>query len=404
MRILFISNEYPPETGNGGIGTYTRHAAEGLAARGHNVTVIARSIDSQIHLSFSEGVTLYRVPPEPYPLPSFWAAFIFRQFMRNWFPHFLERISWILAVRRAVIKLSRLQPLFDIIESAECGAESLLVPRNIARKSIIRFHTPWEIIRHLDNLREAPGDRYLLPLVERIVTLRASSCSSPSHAMASEIKNRWNVHKITVIPNPLPVDRFTSATGKEWIYTGRVERRKGVHHLISAYNISCQSHPEIPKLLIIGRPYGTDGNGTSYEVYIELLIKKSPYPLAITWIKGVPAGDVHSHLANSAVAFFPSLWENYPYTCLEAMANGCLAVASDCGGFPEIIIHQHTGLLVKPDDTNALLLAMKWILDNNDRAREIAQSGHSTIKKIASQEAVCKSMELYYESVLKDNQ
>ena len=44
MRILFISNEYPPDTGLGGIGTYTGHIAEGLALRGHTVQVICRSV------------------------------------------------------------------------------------------------------------------------------------------------------------------------------------------------------------------------------------------------------------------------------------------------------------------------------------------------------------------------
>ena len=32
MNLLYISNEYPPETGYGGIGTYAKHIAEGMAA------------------------------------------------------------------------------------------------------------------------------------------------------------------------------------------------------------------------------------------------------------------------------------------------------------------------------------------------------------------------------------
>ena len=38
MRILFICNEYPPHK-HGGIGSFTRDIAEGLAANGQQVTV-----------------------------------------------------------------------------------------------------------------------------------------------------------------------------------------------------------------------------------------------------------------------------------------------------------------------------------------------------------------------------
>ena len=41
MRICLISREYPPETGWGGIATFTRHLAHGLHELGHEVDVIA---------------------------------------------------------------------------------------------------------------------------------------------------------------------------------------------------------------------------------------------------------------------------------------------------------------------------------------------------------------------------
>lgn len=41
LRILFLSTEYPPETGWGGIGTYTYNMAKALAERGHQVHVLS---------------------------------------------------------------------------------------------------------------------------------------------------------------------------------------------------------------------------------------------------------------------------------------------------------------------------------------------------------------------------
>ena len=49
MRICLVSQEYPPETADGGIGYQTHAKAHGLARRGHEVHVISVSPDHQQH-------------------------------------------------------------------------------------------------------------------------------------------------------------------------------------------------------------------------------------------------------------------------------------------------------------------------------------------------------------------
>src|SRR3954468_21663491 len=46
MRIAFVSQEYPPETAKGGLGTQTYLKAHGMAARGHEVHVISHTGES----------------------------------------------------------------------------------------------------------------------------------------------------------------------------------------------------------------------------------------------------------------------------------------------------------------------------------------------------------------------
>jgi transposase len=45
MRICLISREYPPDTGFGGIATFTKHLAHGLKNLGHEVVVVALAKD-----------------------------------------------------------------------------------------------------------------------------------------------------------------------------------------------------------------------------------------------------------------------------------------------------------------------------------------------------------------------
>src|SRR5690606_20012447 len=43
MHLALVSQEYPPETAKGGLGTQTLAKARGMRRRGHEVTVISRT-------------------------------------------------------------------------------------------------------------------------------------------------------------------------------------------------------------------------------------------------------------------------------------------------------------------------------------------------------------------------
>src|SRR4029079_19835948 len=64
MHICYISQEYPPETGWGGSGSYTYEMAHALARRGHRVTVISRATHEE-SVRRSDGVEVHRVSPSP---------------------------------------------------------------------------------------------------------------------------------------------------------------------------------------------------------------------------------------------------------------------------------------------------------------------------------------------------
>ena len=66
----------------------------------------------------------------------------------------------------------------------------------------------------------------------------------------------------------------------------------------------------------------------------------------------------------------PSLSEATPVTILEAMATALPVVASRVGGVPQLVLDQHTGLLVPPSDPEALADALSaYIRDPQLRAR-----------------------------------
>ncbi len=72
---------------------------------------------------------------------------------------------------------------------------------------------------------------------------------------------------------------------------------------------------------------------------------------AFHYLDKLDLADVRSCLCQSDIFLFPSLWENCPYSCLEAMAAGRAIVSSDQGGMPELIRDGENGLLARNEDT-----------------------------------------------------
>ena len=64
MRIALLSYEYPPDTGFGGIGTYSYYHARALAKLGHEVHVIAGSVTNGVYHSEHDGVKVIRIKRE----------------------------------------------------------------------------------------------------------------------------------------------------------------------------------------------------------------------------------------------------------------------------------------------------------------------------------------------------
>lgn len=400
MNILFISNEYPPQTGYGGIGTYTFHVSLQLTQMGHNVHVIAAQNSGTEESCVINGVMVHRIFPQNYPLAKGKFFFPVRKVCYKLFPHTLVRLSWINAVQKKVQWLFENGCQFDIIEYPECGAEGFKVNCNESCAKIARLHTPWEIVRKYDLLPEPLGDKFLLPLMERLSVSSAHGISTPSYALSKLMESRWKLKNISVIPNPIPVKTFPQSSGTGWIYTGRIERRKGVHILVKAYNKICEKY-DPPPLKIIGREYGILPDNTSYGDCIRKLISESKFSNKIEWIDHCEHEQLKIFLSESSVAFFPSLWENFPYSCLEAMASGVAVVVSDCGGFPEIVEHRKDGLIVKTNCINSWENAMELLITNNGLVQNLQQNGYKKVLEKFDSVEICKKMESFYFEILR---
>ena len=73
-------------------------------------------------------------------------------------------------------------------------------------------------------------------------------------------------------------------------------------------------------------------------------------------------GDVASVLRRADVLVHPARWEGFGLALLEAMLAGLPVVATRVSSIPEIVADGETGVLVPPDDPEALRTALQHVL------------------------------------------
>src|ERR1019366_1925543 len=183
MKICYVSQEYPPETGGGGIGTQTYLKAHGLSARGHQVHVIASSLDHHAR-SYQDGpVTVHRVAQPALPVPGY-----------------EEGTYWLvysMAVAATLHALTK-EHAFEIIHFPEYGGEGLIYQTdtfaNRQALYVVQMHGPLIMFREQINwpARGSTLDQVGC-FMERTVLHHADGLRASSHYTAALCARQYDL-------------------------------------------------------------------------------------------------------------------------------------------------------------------------------------------------------------------
>ncbi|MEU7894949.1 glycosyltransferase family 4 protein [Nonomuraea sp. NPDC049152] len=89
----------------------------------------------------------------------------------------------------------------------------------------------------------------------------------------------------------------------------------------------------------------------------------------------------HRELAASSLYVLSSRFEGLPMVMIEAMAHGLPVVAFDCPTGPgEVITHDVDGVLVPPQDVEALAEAIAGLIDDEPRRRRLGAQAVRTVR------------------------
>jgi glycosyltransferase involved in cell wall biosynthesis len=206
--------------------------------------------------------------------------------------------------------------------------------------------------------------------------------------------SRYDPAKIEVIPNNLQESHKTflsRSRNKEILFVGRMVKAKGVHVLLNALAKVKKTFNGQFVVNLIG-----DGEDKAY-------FESQARSLGVNanFLGNVSDRVLHKHYKEACAVVIPSLWcELFPVVVLEAMSHGKPVIASNIGGFPDLVLHGQTGLLFEPANEDALASCIKTLLAEEELASKMGHNALEMLPKFSDTNHLKKLMSLYNKVML----
>ena len=366
MCIVFVSGDYPPNR-TGGIATFTSDLARALAALGHTVHVITRSLDIN-RVDFETGVWVHRMVPRTQPrdhdLPSEVPAGIW-----NWSATAREEAHRIASHRR-----------IDCVETPIWDCEGIAFLLEGAWPTAVSLQTTFSF--WLDSNPHKLADEAFMrdigtPMLEleRVVLQRAHAIRAISAAIRHDIEGRYRLtlpdERVMVLP--LGIEDRSVATQAptargpadqvEVAFVGRLEKRKGIDTLLASVPLVLERCPNAT-FRIVGDDTLTAEDGRTYRAAYEDSAGEEWE--RVQFDGRLDDAALEAVYAHCDVFVAPSRYESFGLVYVEAMRAGKPSIGCKVGGVPEVVVDGSTGLLVPPGDVVALAEALIALIEDPD--------------------------------------
>ncbi len=396
MRILMLSWEYPPKV-VGGLSRHVQELSEALVRAGHHVEVITGECAGEAQDALRNGVWVRRVRMGYPGSQDFFLSVLNLNFAM------LERAA------RLASETGPAGNGFDLIHAHDwLAAYAARTLKHAWRKPLVAtvHATEWGRNNGLHNeLQRRISD------VEWWLTYEAWRVIVCSQSMRRELRHIFQLpdDKLEVIPNGISTSGFQWLTEPERrefraryalpdekivLFVGRLVREKGAGVLLESAVKIITYYPRI-KFVIAGtgpllqglrdraRQLGIDGK-VVFTGFVDDQTRNSLYQVA-------------------DVAAFPSLYEPFGIVALEAMVAGVPVVASDTGGFSEILVHGVNGLKAYTNNSDSLANNVLTLLHSPELCREVADQARKDVSEFYGWQMIASSTARLYSRVCSEH-
>ena len=400
QTVVMLTTSYPRFPGDG-VGAFMEPIARGVAARGHEVHVVA------------PWHPLIRRPDE-------------RDVRFHFFRYAPIRALNVFGYAAALKADVALRPAAYLVAPLALAAGWRAVRRVARETGATVLHAHWVIPAGLMAAASGVG----LPLVvslhgsdvfvaeahgvarraARVAFRRAgwvTACSEDLRRRAIDIGA--DPERLTVVPYGVDGDRFkpNPATrarvrasrgldddDRVVVAAGRLVRKKGFEYLIEAVGSLAARWPRLT-LVIAG----------SGDLEAELRGQTAALGIAaqVRFEGAVTQPQVAEWLAAADVAVVPSVRDDagnvdgLPNSVLEALVSGTPVVATAAGGIATVAVDGETALVVPERDAAALARSLERLLAEPDRGRALGRSARDTVRRTHDWSCVAERFEESYE-------
>jgi glycogen(starch) synthase len=159
------------------------------------------------------------------------------------------------------------------------------------------------------------------------------------------------------------------------LFAGRLVDIKGAETAVEALSLLRPEQVESVKLrlTILG-----DGQDTGYMQRLQQAINRSGCIQLVALRPPVPESALFALFQEHDIYLFPSLYEPFSLTLIHALACGIPTVASDTGGNPEIVKDGDSGILIEKGSAEGLAQAIRQLAINPALRARVAQGGRTS--------------------------
>jgi glycosyltransferase involved in cell wall biosynthesis len=344
----------------------------------------------------------------------------------------IHRIQWTDPVSFYTVVVDKFMEVesavgFDIMECSEYLNEALLIKKlGVKVPLVVKLHTPMYLVSELNSepLTFIKKVRYILGALRRFrlpdfpwiqskesdtnyqVTKYASIIHSPSVSLKSIVHEKWEIspEKIKVVPYPYTINEELLKIPVETEFNnisfiGRIENRKGVFNFAKSLPLILDKYQTLKVRFIGSNTISPYGGKDSVSYIREVLLPD--YLERIEFLK-FEYKDISKAFASTDVCVFPSLWENFPNVCLEAMASGRGIIASNNGGMYDMLHDCEGGILIDPTNITAISSAIISMLDDKERRWKMGQEARRKLLNTYNSKVIGTRMQGEYLSLIRN--
>jgi glycogen synthase len=407
MRLLFLSNFYPPAS-RGGYEQWCGEVALGLRDRGHDVLV----------LTSTHGRGFLPAPDPAWVRRDLHLEMDFAS-LRNalrFFTSRKRRERENLTILRQTVEQHKpdailLWGMWNFPRSLPALAESLLPGR-----VVYYIGDYWlTLSSQFENYWNAPARNpltglpklLLRPFARRILAreprpaLKVEHALFPSTFMREELKRKGVSHRNTkIIYGAIDTQPYLGqraerqGAGISLLYAGRLTHEKGVHTAIEAIaRLVHDHHLTGLKLTVVG-----DGD-VDYVSRLRQLVERNLASF-VDFLPAQPKETLPALYHRSDILLFTSIWaEPFGRVIVEAMASGVVVVGTAVGGAAEILADGENALTFTADDPASLASQLKRLIDSPALRERLAESARRTATEKFDIRRMTKEIEGYLQTL-----